>query len=44
MLIADDIFNLLQEILSPYFLYDSKDDSLTFFEKENSLLNFKKIV
>ena len=44
VLIADDLFNLLQELTNQYFLYDCPEDIQTFFYKENSLLRFKEVV
>ena len=44
MLKAYDIYQLLVDILSRYFLYEYNSDSITFFEKVNSFNIFIEIV
>lgn len=44
MLKGVDLYQLLTDILSHYFLYEFKSDNETFFEKVNSFNNFLEVV
>jgi hypothetical protein len=44
MLKGVDLYQLLADILSHYFLYEFVTDNETFFEKVNSFNNFLQIV
>ena len=44
MLKGVDLYQLLGDILSPYYLYEFSSDNYTFFEKVNSFNNFLEIV
>ncbi len=44
MLKGVDLYQVLVDILSPYFLYERHTDAETFFEKVNSLDTFIAVV